>query len=72
MIDMQRKLKDSYFEIEQVPFTEVLSNIVDNRGKTCPTAETGLPLIATNCLRNENLYPTYENVRYVDTDTYEN
>jgi type I restriction enzyme, S subunit len=59
-------------EFEKVPFTEVLSNIVDNRGKTCPTAETGLPLIATNCIRNENLYPSYDRVRYVDQDTYDN
>ena len=59
-------------KVNRVPFTEVLSNIVDNRGKTCPTADEGLPLIATNCIRNENLYPTREKVRYVDEDTYEN
>lgn len=58
--------------MNRIPFTEVLSNIVDNRGKTCPTADDGLPLIATNCIRNEYLYPTKEKVRYVDDDTYEN
>ena len=27
-------------------------------------------LIATNCVRNENLYPTYEKVRYFTDDVY--
>ncbi len=52
------------------PFNELLSFVVDNRGRTCPTASAGLPLIATNCISNEHLYPTKENVRYVDEDTY--
>jgi type I restriction enzyme S subunit len=59
-------------EFEKVPFTELLSKIVDNRGRTCPTAVTGFPLIATNCVRNELLYPAFEKVRYVSADTYEN
>lgn len=29
-----------------------------------------MPLIATNCIRNEALYPTYDNVRYVSPETY--
>jgi type I restriction enzyme, S subunit len=53
-----------------IPFTHLLSNIVDNRGKTCPTSLTGIPLIATNCIHNNNLYPTYEKVRYVSQETY--
>ena len=52
------------------PFSELLSNVVDNRGKTCPTAPSGLALIATNCIKNDNLYPVYENVRYVSDETY--
>ena len=52
--------------------TELVENIVDNRGKTCPTAEMGIPLIATNCIRNEKLYPDFINVRYVSDETYEN
>jgi type I restriction enzyme, S subunit len=54
------------------PFISLLSHIVDNRGRTCPTAETGLPLIATNCVKNLTLYPVFEKVRYVDQKTYEN
>ena len=51
---------------------EVLSFVVDNRGKTVPTAKNGHILIATNCVRNENLYPSYEKVRYLSEDTYQN
>lgn len=54
---------------EYVPFSSVLSKIVDNRGKTCPTAAKGIPLIATNCVTNNSLYPTYDTVRYVDDET---
>jgi type I restriction enzyme S subunit len=54
----------------RVPFTEVLAAIVDNRGRTCPTSEDGTPLIATNCVRNDLLYPAFENVRYVSDETY--
>lgn len=53
-------------------FKELLSNIVDNRGKTCPTADQGLPLIATNCINNKSLYPVFEKVRYVNVETYKN
>jgi len=56
--------------LREVPFSELLSAIVDNRGKTCPTSDTGIPLIATNCIRNELLYPTYEKVRFVSRETY--
>ena len=55
---------------EEIPFSELLSNVVDNRGKTCPTADAGIPLIATNCIRNELLYPTYDKVRFVSQHTY--
>lgn len=58
-------------EAKLVPFSELLSAVVDNRGKTCPTSESGIPLIATNCIRNELLYPSYDKVRYVSRETYE-
>jgi type I restriction enzyme S subunit len=53
-----------------MPFSDLSSKIIDNRGKTCPTTDHGIALIATNCIKNENLYPVYENVRYVSEDTY--
>ncbi len=54
----------------KVPLPELLSFVVDNRGKTVPTAETGHVLIATNCIRNEYLYPVFEKVRYLSDETY--
>lgn len=54
-----------------VPFGSLLSKIIDNRGKTCPTSEDGIPLIATNCIKNEHLYPVYEKVRYVSQEVYD-
>ena len=54
----------------EVPFSSALGEVVDNRGKTCPTADSGIPLIATNCIRNELLYPAYEKVRFVSPQTY--
>jgi len=54
------------------PFENLLKNVVDNRGKTCPTADSGLPLIATNCISNDHLYPQFIKVRYVDNETYHN
>ena len=58
--------------IEAVPLRDLLSFVVDNRGKTCPISSSGLPLIATNCVKNSTLYPVFEKVRFVDDDTYRN
>jgi type I restriction enzyme S subunit len=58
--------------IPDAPFTELLSEIVDNRGRSCPTEAQGfLPLIATNCVTNNSLYPKYDTTRYVSRQTYD-
>ena len=51
---------------QTTPLTELLSFVVDNRGKSVPTVKSGFPLIATNCIKHSSIYPTYENIRYVD------
>jgi type I restriction enzyme S subunit len=51
-------------------FTELLAAIVDNRGRTCPVGDAGMPLIATNCIDPGSLYPRYETSRFVSEDTY--
>jgi len=56
--------------IAEAPFTDLLQAIVDNRGRTAPTAEHGIPLIATNCIKDASLYPVLEKVRYIDQETY--
>lgn len=57
-------------ECPRIPLTKVLSTIVDNRGKTVPTSSSGHKLIATNCIRNESLYPSYDKIRYLSDETY--
>lgn len=59
-------------DCEKKPLPEILSCIVDNRGKTVPIDPCGKhKLIATNCIRNENLYPSYEKIRFLNDDTYD-
>jgi|GEM_PF-106358 len=55
---------------KEYSFKELLSKIVDNRGRTCPTSESGIPLIATNCVKNSCIYPVYEKIRFVSEETY--
>lgn len=43
--------------------------IVDNRGKTCPTADEGTPLIATNCVVDGQRAPVIDNKRFVAPET---
>jgi len=54
---------------DKKPLTELLDTIVDNRGKSVPTSETGFPLIATNCIKHSSIYPMFENIRYVSDET---
>ena len=61
---------DIWKECPKVPLPNILLTVVDNRGKTVPTAPSGHKLIATNCIRNENLYPIYEKIRYLSEETY--
>ena len=58
--------------IPMVPITKLLEDIVDNRGKSCPTCEKGFPLIATNCIKHTSIYPTFENIRYVSDEVLHN
>ena len=53
-----------------ISFRDLLAEIIDNRGRTCPVEENGIPLIATNCIKNETLYPSFNKVRYVSQETY--
>jgi type I restriction enzyme S subunit len=53
------------------PIGSLLEAIIDNRGKTVPTSDRGIPLIATNCIKEDSLYPTFENIRYVSKETHE-
>lgn len=58
-------------ECPKIPITDLLEFIVDNRGKTVPTTTDGWKLIATNCVTNNTLFPTYEKIRYLSQETYD-
>ena len=58
-------------QIEYRSFGTLLKKVIDNRGKTCPVVDKGIPLIATNCISNNHLYPQFEKVRYVSSDVYQ-
>lgn len=59
-------------EWNEIPLSKTTKFIVDNRGKTAPTVKYGIPLIATNCINNKDLYPVYENLRYISKEIYDN
>jgi type I restriction enzyme S subunit len=54
-----------------IPLSKTTKFIVDNRGRSAPTAETGIALIATNCISNDRLYPSDEKLRFVSQETYD-
>lgn len=53
------------------PLTNVVCHIVDNRGKSAPLSDDGIALIATNCIKEEGLYPTKDKIRFVSQATYQ-
>jgi type I restriction enzyme, S subunit len=55
-----------------VRLPELIKTYIDNRGRSVPTVEEGFPLIATNCIVNEGLYPKFEKVRFVSDEIYKN
>ncbi|HAV90692.1 MAG TPA: hypothetical protein DCW44_05415 [Eubacterium sp.] len=63
---------ESMKNCEFIPLTELLLEIIDNRGKTCPTVSEGFPLIATNCIKDSSIYPVFENIRYISEETRKN
>ena len=57
-------------ETHEISLKDAVEFIVDNRGKTAPTVDAGIALIATNCVNNKDLYPQKLNLRYISQDTY--
>ncbi len=56
-------------EVRYLPITDLLTEIIDNRGKSVPTVDSGFPLIATNCIKHSSIYPVFDKVRYVSEHT---
>lgn len=58
--------------LDVISLADTTSFIVDNRGKTVPTVDEGIPLIKTNCITNGQLYPRIDGAFFVSNETYEN
>lgn len=61
-------------ETKTVTLDDLVDFYIDNRGKTVPTVDKSkeyLPLIATNCITDDHLYPQLLKTRSVDKDTYD-
>lgn len=58
-------------KVEYIILTELVDSIIDNRGKTVPTVENGIPLIATNCIKEDSIYPTFDKVRFISDEIYD-
>jgi type I restriction enzyme S subunit len=61
-------------EWDIIPLTKAIDKYIDNRGKTVPVTDepTDIVLIATNCIKEDSLYPVKEKIRYVPDDVYKN
>ena len=57
---------------DYIAIEDLVDTIIDNRGKTVPIIDgSGIPLIATNCIKFSSIYPVFENIRYISQDTYD-
>ncbi|WP_010662919.1 restriction endonuclease subunit S [Marinilabilia salmonicolor] len=57
--------------INVISLADTTSFIVDNRGKTVPTADTGIPLIKTNCVTNNQLFPRIDGAFFVSQEIFD-
>lgn len=53
-----------------VKFKKLVAKYIDNRGKTPPNQETGIPLLEVKNLPQEVLTPLYRTQKYVTEETY--
>jgi type I restriction enzyme S subunit len=56
---------------EVIPFGKIVSKYIDNRGKTPPIEEEGIPLLEVKHI-SSNLFPDLKVQKYVSENTYNN
>lgn len=60
-------------EWKEVRLGDIVSKIIDNRGKTPPVTNEGVELIEVAALEGNHIHPRYDKViKYVDEYTYDN
>lgn len=52
-------------------FGDLVEKWVDNRGKTPPLSETGIPLLEVKHLPDTNIYPSIVGTKFVNKETYD-
>ncbi|EFB9676963.1 restriction endonuclease subunit S [Escherichia coli] len=52
-------------------FGDLVEKWIDNRGKTPPLSENGIPLLEVKHLPESNLYPKIVGTKFVDKETYD-
>jgi type I restriction enzyme, S subunit len=79
-LDLKSKqfLASEHFWAKKLPqgwryefFGDLIKDTIDNRGRTVPTSDFGIPLIATNCISNSSLFPVFKDIRYVSQKTHD-
>ncbi|ADT69764.1 MULTISPECIES: restriction endonuclease subunit S [unclassified Pseudoalteromonas] len=55
---------------EVVGFKDIIRKYIDNRGKTPPTAESGIPLLEVKHLPDGSIKPSLNTSKYVDIETF--
>ncbi|NOX08776.1 MAG: restriction endonuclease subunit S [Gammaproteobacteria bacterium] len=53
-------------------FKQIVEKYIDNRGKTPPLVDFGIPLLEVKHLPNGSMKPDLDTTKYVDDETYEN
>jgi len=55
-----------------VRFKQIIEKYIDNRGKTPPVVDSGIPLLEVKHLPENSIKPDLNTTKYVDDGTYEN
>jgi type I restriction enzyme, S subunit len=53
-------------------FGDLVEKYIDNRGKTPPLSESGIPLLEVKHLPTNGIYPILKNTKYVSQEVYKN
>ncbi|SDY20072.1 restriction endonuclease subunit S [Nitrosomonas sp. Nm58] len=57
-------------DYKEYPFGELVEKWIDNRGKTPPLADSGIPLLEVKHLPESGIYPLLEGTKFVSKETY--
>ncbi|MCP4143977.1 MAG: hypothetical protein GY752_01690 [bacterium] len=56
---------------KEYPFSDLVEKWIDNRGKTPPLSEFGIPLLEVKHLPESGIYPLLEGTKHVSQETYD-